>query len=99
MPEGMQAQVPYIHRVVEAFGLPVVRAPGYEGGDLIGTLARKAEARGFGVVIVTGDKDMFQLLTPAGRIYDPVKDHGCGEDDCRARVGLEAARAVEGMGR
>src|SRR2546427_10948968 len=98
MPEGMQAQVPYIHRVVEAFGLPVVRAPGYEADDLIGTLARKAEARGFGVVIVTGDKDMFQLLTPAVRIYDPVKDKWFGEDDCRARFGVEPARVVEVMG-
>src|SRR5256886_1983356 len=98
MPEGMQAQVPYIHRVVEAFGLPVVRAPGYEADDLIGTLARKAEARGFEVVIVTGDKDMFQLLSQAVRIYDPVKDRWFGEDDCRARFGVEPARVVEVMG-
>ena len=98
MPEGMQAQVPYIHRVVEAFGLAVIRFAGYEADDLIGTLARKAEARGFGVVIVTGDKDMFQLLTPAVRIYDPVKDKWFGEDDCRARFGVEPARVVEVMG-
>ncbi len=98
MPEGMQAQVPYIHRVVEAFGLPVVRAPGYEADDLIGTLARKAEAAGFDVVIVTGDKDMFQLLTQAVRIYDPVKDKWFGEEECRERFGVEPARVVEVMG-
>ena len=98
MPEGMQAQVPYIHRVVEAFGLPVVHAPGYEADDLIGTLARKAEAAGFDVVIVTGDKDMFQLLTQAVRIYDPVKDKWFGEEECRERFGVEPARVVEVMG-
>jgi len=98
MPEGMQAQVPYIHRVVEAFGLPVVRAPGYEADDLIGTLARKAEAAGFDVVIVTSDKDMFQLLTRAVRIYDPVKDKWFGEEECRERFGVEPARVVEVMG-
>ena len=98
MPEGMQTQVPYIHRVVEAFGLPVIRFAGYEADDLIGTLARKAEARGFEVVIVTGDKDMFQLLSPAVRIYDPVKDRWFGEEECRERFGVEPARVVEVMG-
>lgn len=98
MPQGMQVQIPYIHRVVDAFGLPVVRSAGYEADDLIGTLARKAEAAGFAVVIVTGDKDMFQLLTPSLRIYDPVKDKWLVEADCIGRFGVEPARVVEVMG-
>ncbi|TAJ35184.1 MAG: DNA polymerase I [Nitrospirae bacterium] len=98
MPQGMQSQIPYIHRVVEAFALPVVRLSGYEADDLIGTLARKAEATGLEVVIVTGDKDMFQLLTPSIRIYDPVKDKWFGEAECRERFGVEPARVVEIMG-
>ena len=98
MPQGMQAQIPYIHKLVEAFGLPAVRQPGYEADDLIGTLAKKAEAAGYDVVIVTGDKDMFQLLTPAVRIYDPVKDKWFGEAECRERFGVEPARVVEVMG-
>ncbi len=98
MPEGMSAQIPYIHRVVEAFGIPVVRKQGLEADDLIGTLARKAEAAGFEVVIVTGDKDMLQLVTPAVRIYDPVKDKSLGEAECREKFGVEPARVVEIMG-
>ncbi|MGH9893016.1 MAG: 5'-3' exonuclease, partial [bacterium] len=98
MPHDMQAQLPYIHRVVDAFGMPVVREAGYEADDLIGTLARQAEAAGFDVVIVTGDKDMFQLLTPAIRIYDPVKDTWYGEAECRERYGVEPARVVEVVG-
>jgi DNA polymerase-1 len=98
MPEGMAAQVPYIHQVVEAFGIPAVRKQGYEADDLIGTLARKAAAAGYDVVIVTGDKDMLQLVTPAVRIYDPVKDKWLGEDECRERFGVEPARVVEVMG-
>ncbi|MBM4122766.1 MAG: DNA polymerase I [Nitrospira sp.] len=98
MPQGMQAQIPYIHRVVEAFALPVVRLAGFEADDLIGTLSRKAEAAGFDVVIVTGDKDMFQLLTPSVRIYDPVKGKWFGEADCLERFGVEPARVVEIMG-
>jgi DNA polymerase-1 len=98
MPEGMSVQIPYIHRVVEALNIPAVRQAGYEADDLIGTLARKAEQAGYDVVIVTGDKDMFQLLTPHVRIYDPVKDKWSGEAECRERFGVEPARVVEVMG-
>lgn len=98
MPEGMSAQIPYIHRIVEALNIPAVRQAGYEADDLIGTLARKAEQAGYDVVIVTGDKDMFQLVTPHVRIYDPVKDKWSGEAECRERFGVEPARVVEVMG-
>jgi DNA polymerase-1 len=98
MPQGMSAQIPYIHRIVEALALPIIRKPGYEADDLIGSLARQAERQGYQVVIVTSDKDMFQLLTPAVRIYDPVKDKWFGEAECRERFGVEPARVVEIMG-
>lgn len=98
MPDGMKAQIPYIHRIVEAFAIPAVRQAGYEADDLIGTLARQAERAGYDVVIVTGDKDMFQLLTPSIRIYDPVKNKWSGEAECRERFGVEPARVVEVMG-
>ena len=65
---------------------------------MIGTLGHQAEQAGFDVVIVTGDKDMFQLLTPHVRIYDPVKDKWFGEAECRERFGVEPARVVEIMG-
>jgi DNA polymerase I len=98
MPDGMKAQIPYIHRVVEALAIPGLRKAGYEADDLIGTLAHKAEQSGYDVVIVTGDKDMFQLLTPHVRIYDPVKDKWFGEAECLERFGVEPARVVEIMG-
>lgn len=98
MPDAMSAQVPYIHRVVEALAIPALRLAGHEADDLIGTLARKAEQAGHDVVIVTSDKDMFQLLTPRVRIYDPVKDKWIGEAECRERFGVEPARVAEIMG-
>ena len=98
MPDGMKSQIPYIQRVVEALAIPGLRKAGYEADDLIGTLAHKAEQAGYDVVIVTGDKDMFQLLTPHVRIYDPVKDKWFGEAECRERFGVEPARVVEIMG-
>src|SRR5438105_83572 len=98
MPDALSRQIPYIHRVVEAFAIPVVKLVGYEADDLIGTLAAQAAAQGLEVVIVTGDKDMFQLLSPVVRIYDPVKDKFLTEEDCLARFGVEPARVVEVMG-
>ncbi|MGH7257464.1 MAG: DNA polymerase I [Nitrospiraceae bacterium] len=98
MPQGMSAQIPYIHRVVEAMAVPCIRQAGYEADDLIGTLARKAEGQELSVVIVTSDKDMFQLLTPLTRIYDPVKDKWFAEADSQERYGVEPARVVEVMG-
>ncbi|MCS6897175.1 MAG: DNA polymerase I [Nitrospira sp.] len=98
MPDAMQAQIPYIHRLVDALDIPVLRQSGYEADDVIGTLARKAEQAGYDVVIVTGDKDMFQLLSPHIHIYDPVKDKWFGETECRERFGVEPGRVVEIMG-
>jgi DNA polymerase-1 len=98
MPEGMSVQIPYVHRVVEALNIPALRQAGYEADDLIGTLACQAERAGYDVVIVTGDKDMFQLLTPHIRIYDPVKGKWFGEAECRERFGVEPGRVVEVMG-
>ena len=98
MPDALSQQIPYIHRVVDAFAIPVVKLQGFEADDLIGTLARQASAEGLDVIIVTGDKDMFQLLSPAVRIFDPVKDKVFTEEDARDRFGVEPARVVEVMG-
>ncbi|MBF0657128.1 DNA polymerase I [Psychrobacter sp. NG25] len=55
-------QIPYIHRLVTALGLPLLRIEGAEADDIIGTLAHRAVAEGHHVVISTGDKDMMQLV-------------------------------------
>ncbi len=98
MPDALSQQIPYIHRVVEAFAIPVVKQKGYEADDLIGTLAHHASSQGLEVVLVTSDKDMFQLLSAGIRIFDPVKDKTFTEEDCRARFGVEPGRVVEIMG-
>ncbi|MBD0316255.1 MAG: DNA polymerase I, partial [Nitrospiraceae bacterium] len=98
MPDAMSAQVPYIHRVVEALSIPAIRLAGHEADDIIGTLAKKAEGAGYDIVVVTSDKDMFQLLTSHVRIYDPVKDKWIGEAECQERFGVEPARVADIMG-
>src|SRR6185369_5765477 len=63
MPEDLTLQVPYIARLCSALRVPVIREPGFEADDIIGTLAAQSEGAGIDVVIVTNDKDMNQLVT------------------------------------
>jgi len=63
MPNDLEVQLPYIDRVCEALKVPIIREPGFEADDIIGTLARQAEKAGFDVIIVTNDKDLCQLVT------------------------------------
>jgi DNA polymerase I len=62
MPDDLRAQVDPLIDAVEALGLPLLRIPGVEADDVIGTLAQRAAAAGLDVVISTGDKDMAQLV-------------------------------------
>jgi DNA polymerase I len=75
MPEDLRRQVPYIRRALEALRIPVLEALGFEADDVIGTLAREAAQRGHEVFIVSGDKDMMQLVTPYVKILNPQKDN------------------------
>ncbi len=71
MPEDLSAALPYVFRLCEAFNLPVLRIPGWEADDLIGTLAKQAEAEGFTTYMVTPDKDYGQLVSGKTFICKP----------------------------
>jgi len=98
MPDPLTRQIPYIHRMVEAFNIPVLIMEGVEADDIIGTIARKAEKDGMEVIIITGDKDIFQIISPHIRIYDTLKNKYFGIDDVKERFGTEPERVVEVMG-
>lgn len=72
-PPDLAAQFPLMIKLVEAFGIPMLSIPGVEADDVIGTLARRAEAEGLDTVIVSGDKDLLQLVTEHVSVYDPNK--------------------------
>ncbi|MFP3904420.1 MAG: 5'-3' exonuclease H3TH domain-containing protein, partial [Armatimonadota bacterium] len=61
-PDELKAQWPYIHRLISALGLTEVEKEGYEADDLIGTLVQKARNEGIEVTVVSGDRDLLQLL-------------------------------------
>ncbi len=73
MPEDLSVAIPYIKELIEAFNIPVVVKEGYEADDIIGTLAKKAEKKGFLSYMMTSDKDFGQLVTDRILIYKPSK--------------------------
>ena len=75
MPEDLRRQIPYIRRALEALRIPILEAQGFEADDVIGTLARQAAEHKHEVFIVSGDKDMMQLVTPHVKILNPQKDN------------------------
>ncbi len=69
-PDDLKRQMPLMRDAVRALGLHAVELERYEADDLIATYARQAEARGAGVIIVSSDKDLMQLVGPLVRFYD-----------------------------
>ncbi len=63
MPDELAIQIERIRSLVDAFHLPRLEAPGYEADDVLGSVARAAAAQGFAVKIITGDRDLLQLVT------------------------------------
>lgn len=88
MPDDLRKQVPFIRRSLEAFHIPMLEAEGFEADDVIGTLARKAADQGHDVFIVSGDKDMMQLVTDRVKVLNPQKDN----------LVLDAAKVEETLG-
>ena len=74
MPEELAQQIPYLHALIKALGIPLYMLPGAEADDVIGTLAKRAEKEGHQVLISTGDKDMAQLVTEKVTLEDSFKD-------------------------
>ena len=79
MPEELLEQVPYIKDCLKAMKIQMVEVEGYEADDLLGTLARTGERRGYDVVILSGDKDLLQIATEKILIRVPTTKKGVTE--------------------
>lgn len=73
MPEDLSAAIPYIFKLIEGFNIPIITYDGYEADDIIGTLAKKAEAEDFTVYCMTPDKDFAQLVSEKILLYKPAR--------------------------
>ena len=98
MPEDMVVQLPFIKQVVRHLGIAMLEEQGYEADDIIGTLARIAEEGGYQVVVVSGDKDFRQLISPATIMWDTMKDKVTDYESLKADYGFEPVKFVDVMG-
>lgn len=99
-PEGIKVAVPYVKRMIEGFGIPVIEVNGFEADDVIGTLARKASEKGFMTYMMTPDKDFAQLVTDKVLMYKPSRSGDAakvwGVDDVRREFSLaEPAQVID----
>jgi DNA polymerase-1 len=74
MADDLAVQVPYVRRVCDVFRLPIIEAAGYEADDVIATLAAQAVGRGWKVVVVSGDKDLLQLVDEDVLVLNPGRE-------------------------
>ena len=79
MPDDLAVQIDWIESMVKAFNVPLLVLPDQEADDVIGTIARQAEEQGCRVLIITGDRDMLQLLSEHTSVQLP--QHGRNEPD------------------
>src|SRR5450432_2470871 len=77
-PEDLPPQFLLVRRVLEALRIPAIGYRGYEADDVIATLTKKARAKGWEVVVVTGDKDLMQLVDGSVRSYDSMYEKWYG---------------------
>ena len=97
MPEGLVPQIPYIKRIIEGYRIATLEMEGYEADDLIGTVAKGVKSE-VDVVIITGDKDILQLVSERIQVYDTMKEKSYGVEDVIQRFGVRPEKVVEVMG-
>ena len=104
MPEELAKQMPILKKVLHSMNIDIIEMEGYEADDILGTLAKKGEEKGIEVILLTGDRDSFQLATDNVKIYIPRTKAGKTETEIydRAKVieeyGVEPVQMIEVKG-
>ncbi len=96
MPDNLALQVPFVKQIIDAMGLPVVEKEGFEADDIIATITERLKVRDDVMTfIVTGDKDMMQLVGEKVRILDSMKNLVIGEADVVEKFGVAPRNVVD----
>ena len=95
MPEELSQQIPYLHALIKAQGIPLYSLPGAEADDIIGTLAKLAVLEGHHVLISTGDKDMAQLVNEHVKLEDSFKDRVLDEAGVYEKFGVHPHQIID----
>jgi DNA polymerase-1 len=98
IPDVLIPQIPYIKDIIRGFSIPILEQQGVEADDIIGTLARRYAGEGMKVVIVSGDKDMMQLVTDNIVMVDTMKDMTYDAVAVKERFGVGPEKVVEILG-
>ncbi|WP_411819066.1 DNA polymerase I [Hyphococcus formosus] len=94
-PEDLIPQFPLVREATRAFNVPCIETEGYEADDIIATYARKAEADGDEVVIISSDKDLMQLVSDNISMFDPMKNKRIGREEVIEKFGLPPENVVD----
>jgi len=97
-PDDLILQIPYIKDILRGFSIPVLERQGLEADDIIGTLARKYADKNIRTVIVSGDKDMMQLVSDNIMMIDTMKDKTYDVEAVKERFGVGPEKVIEILG-
>ncbi|HJV33800.1 5'-3' exonuclease H3TH domain-containing protein, partial [Geomonas sp.] len=95
MPDDLTPQIEPIKQMVRAFNIPALELAGFEADDIIGTIAKKCEEQGMDCVVVTGDKDLMQIVTEHVTLLDTMKDKRYGIEEVREKFGVDPERVID----
>ncbi|MDE0151384.1 MAG: DNA polymerase I [Bdellovibrionales bacterium] len=95
MPEDLEEQVPYIHKVTDLMGIQKMDLKGYEADDLIGSLACWSKNKKAQVVVISSDKDFAQLVDNQIKLYDPMKDIYYDNEGVQKKWGVKPNQIVD----
>ncbi len=95
VPEELVVQFPLVDEVIDALGVSRVAVPGAEADDVIGTLSRMADEAGMRVIVISSDKDLYQLVSPNVKIRDGLKDREVDEAQVREVFGVGPSQVVD----
>ena len=95
MPEDLVVQIPVIKKIIKAFKIPMFEQENYEADDVLGSLAHKASSKKVLSVIVTTDKDLFQLVDKSTIVYNPAKEITLDERKVKEHFGVSPSQIVD----
>ena len=95
MPDELREQIQPLHAIIKALGFPLLAVPGVEADDVIGTLAKQAEASGESVLISTGDKDLAQLVTDKVTLVNTMSDTTLTPAGVEEKFGVPPERIID----
>ena len=101
MPEDLQAQVPILKELLQASGISILELPGYEADDILGTVAKRCQAEGMDVVLLSGDRDLIQLVDEHITLFLPKTKSGFTQTEeytpasVREQLGMAPAELID----